>query len=79
MLHLLRGLLAAMCGLAAAAVVALAAGLAPVQAAEVLRIGGTGSALGSMQQLADAFRHQHPEIDIVILPRVSARAAGSRP
>jgi phosphate transport system substrate-binding protein len=72
MFHLPKGFLAATCGLTATAVVTLAAGFAPVQAAEVLRIGGTGSTLGGMQRLADAFRSQHPDIDLVILPSLGS-------
>ncbi len=58
--------------LVAAALVALATGLAPAQAAETLRIGGTGSALGGIQRLADTFRSQHPDIDVVVLPSLGS-------
>lgn len=45
---------------------------APSQAAEVLRIGGTGSALGGIQRVADVFRSRHPDIDLVILPSLGS-------
>jgi phosphate transport system substrate-binding protein len=37
-------------------------------AAETIRIGGTGSALGTMRALGEAFRKQHPNIEIVVVP-----------
>ena len=58
--------------LTAAALIAVAAGLAPAQAAETLRIGGTGSALGGIQRLADAFARQHPDIDVIVLPSLGS-------
>lgn len=72
MLHLPKSFLAATCALTAAAVVALAAGFVPARAAEILRIGGTGSALGGMQRLADAYMAQHPDIDVVVLPSLGS-------
>ena len=43
-------------------------------AATVLKIGGTGSALGSMQQLALAFEQGHGGIEINILPSLGSTA-----
>jgi phosphate transport system substrate-binding protein len=55
--------------LAGAALLAAAALIlhAPSQAAELLRIGGTGSALGGIQRVANVFSSRHPDIDLVIL------------
>ena len=40
----------------------------------VLKVGGTGSPLGSMQQLAEAFEHEHSGITIKILPSLGSTA-----
>ncbi len=37
-------------------------------AAETIRIGGTGSALGPMRVLEEAFRKQHPNLEVVVVP-----------
>jgi phosphate transport system substrate-binding protein len=42
------------------------------QAAETLRIGGTGSALGGMQRLADAFMADNPDVRVVVLPSLGS-------
>lgn len=44
----------------------------PDAAAVVVRIGGTGSALGTMQRLVDAFRQTHPQADFVIVPSLGS-------
>ncbi len=64
--------LAAVCRLTAAALIVIAAGLLPGQAAETLRIGGTGSALGGIQRLADAFASQHPDFNVIVLPSLGS-------
>ena len=43
-------------------------------AAQSLTIGGTGSALGTMTQLADAFGHLHPELSPTVLPSLGSSA-----
>jgi phosphate transport system substrate-binding protein len=54
----------------------LAGGVLPATApAEtVVRIGGTGSALGTMTQLAEAYEKSHPGIRIQILPSLGSTA-----
>lgn len=42
------------------------------QAEQVLRIGGTGSALGGMRILADAFQDKHPGIKVIVLPSLGS-------
>ena len=37
-------------------------------AAETIRIGGTGSALGTMRALGEAFRKQYSNIEVVVVP-----------
>jgi len=37
-------------------------------AAETIRIGGTGSALGPMRVLEEAFRKQYPNMEVVVVP-----------
>jgi phosphate transport system substrate-binding protein len=36
--------------------------------AETIRIGGTGSALGTMRALGEAFRKQYPNMEVVVVP-----------
>lgn len=59
-----------------AAAVFLAAGLfaAHARAEGVVRIGGTGSALGTMKQLAESYEKTHPGIRIQILPSLGSTA-----
>ncbi|MCB1463011.1 MAG: substrate-binding domain-containing protein [Nitratireductor sp.] len=63
----------------AAIVVALAAASFPTasraqtdQAGSTLRIGGTGSALGAMHLLAQAFMKTHPDVHVSILPSLGS-------
>ncbi len=37
-----------------------------------IRIGGTGGALGTMQQLAKAFKKTHPDVNIVLFPSLGS-------
>ena len=50
-------------------------GLSLLFGREVLRVGGTGSALGSMKQLAHFFEKQHPEIVVRIVPSLGSAGA----
>lgn len=59
--------LSALTGLALAGALTLTA-----EAADVVRIGGTGSALGGMQRLADAFTKDHPDIEVIVLPSLGS-------
>ena len=43
-----------------------------VAAENVLKIGGTGSALGTMKLLAEAYEKSHPGIRVQILPSLSS-------
>ncbi len=37
-----------------------------------IKMGGTGSALGTMSQVAEAFRKSHPDINVVVLPSLGS-------
>ena len=37
-------------------------------AAETIRIGGAGGALGTMRALGEAFRKQYPNMEVVVVP-----------
>ena len=55
----------------------LAAALLPTSllAQETIRIGGTGTGLGTMTLLASAFQKKHPEIKIRIMPSIGSSGA----
>lgn len=61
----------------------LAGFLLPASASDVLKVGGTGSALGTMQVLADAYAAKHPGFQLKIVPNlgsgggIKAAAAGA--
>jgi phosphate transport system substrate-binding protein len=47
----------------------------PAPAAEVLRISGTGSALGAIRELVPAFEKGHPGVTVKLLPSVGSAGA----
>ncbi|OGW36101.1 MAG: hypothetical protein A2X58_02660 [Nitrospirae bacterium GWC2_56_14] len=47
----------------------------PLWAQETIRIGGTGTSLGSMALLAAAFQKKHPDIKIRIMPSIGSGGA----
>lgn len=57
-----------------AVLMAVGALSATAPAETVLKIGGTGSALGTMKQLADLYEKSHPGIRIQILPSLGSTA-----
>jgi phosphate transport system substrate-binding protein len=65
------------CFLPAVFLLAALLGSAAVQAAEspqpgTIQIAGTGSAIGTMKLLADAFHRLHPDLRVVVLPSVGS-------
>lgn len=64
-----RRALACLARLAAAS--AFACGAGGVQSEEI-KIGGTGSALGTMQRLADAYARQQPDAHVNVLPSMGS-------
>jgi phosphate transport system substrate-binding protein len=51
---------------------ALATATNDTLAREAIVVGGTGSPLGSVQLLADAYMHTHPDTDIAVLPSLGS-------
>jgi phosphate transport system substrate-binding protein len=49
-----------------------ASAIAGTALAETIKIGGTGSALGTMQLLAQAFAKQHPGVSIRVVPNLGS-------
>ena len=60
-------------GLMAAAVVFCQP--SPASSGEVLRIGGTGGAVGTMKRLASVYSKSHPDIRIEIMPSIGSSGA----
>ncbi len=50
----------------------LASSLAPTVVAETVRLGGTGSAMGSMAKLAEAYQHVDPSFRLEIVPNLGS-------
>ena len=44
----------------------------PAQAGDVLKLGGSGSCLGTMQLLAVAFQKSHPDVQITVVPSLGS-------
>jgi len=63
--HLRKALLSCLIATAIAGVV----GADRAAAADIVKIGGTGGALGDMSRLADAYMRSHPDAKVVVLPR----------
>ena len=47
----------------------------PSSAGEVLRIGGTGSAIGTMKRLASAYGKSRPDVRIGLMPSIGSSGA----
>ncbi|MFM2052836.1 MAG: hypothetical protein RL456_873 [Pseudomonadota bacterium] len=56
-----------------AAALAMAALGAPSAHAEDLRIGGTGTALGTMRVLGQAFRASRPDVQVQVMPSIGSK------
>jgi len=41
-------------------------------AAETVKVGGTGGALGVMRVLGDAYKTDHPNVDVVVVPELGS-------
>lgn len=60
----------------AVAVLAALVALGPRSAAaETIRISGTGGAMGTIRLLAEAFRKDHPDVEIAFLPSIGSSGA----
>ena len=58
---------------ARASIIALLVGCSGLQAAAgELKMGGTGTALGTLHPLAEAFAKQHPDVKVTILPNLGS-------
>lgn len=55
------------------AFIALLPASSPAQ--ETIRIGGTGSALGTMKALARAFEMSHPAVTVIVMPSIGSSGA----
>jgi phosphate transport system substrate-binding protein len=49
--------------------------LTPAARSEIIKIGGTGNALGTMQRLAEVYSRINPRIEITILPSIGSSGA----
>ncbi len=49
--------------------------LSPPLAADTIKIGGTGGALGTLKVLADSFKKRHPETEVIVLLGLSSGGA----
>lgn len=62
-------------GVISSCLLAISAAAWPLSAeagATTLKIGGTGGALGGVRLLAEAFMHQHPNIEVQVLPSLGS-------
>ena len=50
----------------------IGAAVGPANAAETIKIGGTGSALGDMTRLAEAYMRANPDTKVVVLPSLGS-------
>ena len=46
--------------------------VSPLAAAERVRIGGTGSAIGTMQMMADAYQKVRPDVSVEVIPALGS-------
>ncbi len=55
-----------------ASALAVAIFMATPLAAETIKAGGTGGALGVMRVLGDAYKTDHPNVDVVVVPELGS-------